>query len=855
MSHSALRIAERLLAASVGVFLVAWCLREDVQPDLYFHFAAGRWILENGLPHTNVFLAPNPDHPFVAHEWLFQVACWPLYQLGGAALLTVLKSLTVAATFAALAAACRRHGSQLRWLVLAAALVVAGNRFILRPEVVSLLGVALHVAFLTRDRGRLRTSTLVVLPLAQVVWSNAHGFSILGPVLVGGTLVATLAHAVLARRWGRWSVVTRLGAAPTGRDLWRLGALLGLECFASILNPYGLEAALYPVLLLSRANQEAASAGLSYRVVELVSPFAASLRGLPEIRLYLAWLALAPPLYLLALWRGRVGLQEGVIGGALAATSVLYLRNLPFAAIGLVVPTVAGLGVIVDTAREALGRTSARRARVVCAAVGVIVILALTRAVLDDRFHTNASYDARPGLGLGSFPRYESAVEFLEASPPPGGLYNNFGAGHFLIYARDGKRPLPSLCGNVDLYPRSHLRRYHEWLRGERPLGEELDRQGISDVLLDHRVEVDGSILRGLLAHPDWVLVHADSHALIFRRARSGQSAPEALDVGAFAARVRGWQFDDEEPDRFGATRLLRAVRLLPTRRLAPLGRLNAARLLELLGAVDAARELASEAAALAPDSPLVLRTLADLEQYHGDPKRAAKLWAELAVRMPRDPLPLVKQGLLALKHGRPREAVRHFQAATARDPDSQLARENLLTAWEVAGDPVELRRALAATKAISGGKRAYFLGSAAHLEGDLAYAEEHFAQAVERDPQLIPAWSLLAQVLGERDKLGEAEAAWARLGALSPRDGSVWRALGETRRRRLNIEGALRAWGRAIDVNPSDMKALLDSAEALLGLDRPKEALGLVRRVLDTSRGNKRALRLYERATLEDHD
>ena len=70
---------------------------------------------------------PLTDHPFVDHEWLFQVLAWPLFSLGGAAALTLVKSLVVLATFALMAAAGRRHGSQLRWVVLTVALVVAGS--------------------------------------------------------------------------------------------------------------------------------------------------------------------------------------------------------------------------------------------------------------------------------------------------------------------------------------------------------------------------------------------------------------------------------------------------------------------------------------------------------------------------------------------------------------------------------------------------------------------------------------------------------------------------------------------------------------------------------------------------------
>ena len=69
--------------------------------------------------------------------------------------------------------------------------------------------------------------------------------------------------------------------------------------------------------------------------------------------------------------------------------------------------------------------------------------------------------------------------------------------------------------------------------------------------------------------------------------------------------------------------------------------------------------------------------------------------------------------------------------------------------------------------------KRHYYLGSAAMLEGDLPFAEESFSAAVQADPLLSPAWSLFAQVLGQRGELERAEKAWLRLCALTPTDAS----------------------------------------------------------------------------------
>lgn len=805
------QLISRLLIGSVALLVVAWCLREDVQPDLYFHLAAGRSIWSEGLPDHNVFLAPHPDHAFVDHEWLFQVVAYPLYQLGGSRLLSLLKALFVLGTCAALASAARAV-PRARWVLIGLAVMVAGGRFVLRPEVLSFLGVALYLWALhpTRSNGEAgpSRSTLICLPIVQLLWSNCHGFSLLGPALLGMTLVARGAHAGISR-WGPEWIQTRLGPAPEG--LQRLALLLALVSVASLINPYGLEAALYPFLILARTGEDAASAGLNYQVVELMSPFRSELANQPEIRLYKLWLIAGPLLWLIAFWRSRRGasprarLEDLFAGALLCASSLAYLRNLPFAALGLILPSAAGLRALWELARERW--PEARSERLALGALGAASLLALlaARSVLSDDFHRNASYDARPGLAIAEFTAYPEAIQFWNQSPPAGEVFNNFGAGHYLIWRQEPHRPRPYICGNTDLYPGSQLKDYAKVMRGEVPAFPLLDAAGISDVFLDHRVEVPPAVLASFVAHPEWLLVHADRRCLIFRRQAPGIVA---LTPAELADQARTWDFPSEAPDAFAPTRALRALRLLPERLPNPLHRLQTAQLLQHFGQVDAARAQAEEARRIAPTSPLALQTLASIQEAARRPREAEHLWRELTTLVPADALPWVKLGLLALRSGELQDARRHFEEALRRDPSSLLARQNLLTVLELQRDPIGIRLALQ-DPGFPESRRLFHLGVAAELEHDWEAAAAGYGGAAAADPGLTPAWARWAEVLGRLQRWEEAEQTWTSLCKKSPKDGSAWRALGRVRRRLHDPEGALAAWLQAAQ-DPREVEALL---------------------------------------------
>jgi tetratricopeptide (TPR) repeat protein len=97
-----------------------------------------------------------------------------------------------------------------------------------------------------------------------VLWVNSHGVSVLGPVLVGWYALDKAAAWLWARRRG--------GPAPAAppREWKHLAGVLALVFLACLVNPYFLDGALYPLLLLPKTTVE----GNLYKqhIAELHSP-------------------------------------------------------------------------------------------------------------------------------------------------------------------------------------------------------------------------------------------------------------------------------------------------------------------------------------------------------------------------------------------------------------------------------------------------------------------------------------------------------------------------------------------------------------------------------------------------------
>jgi len=138
--------------------LLAWHSLSD--RDIWFHARAGRDILATGqVVHTNHYSYTAPDHPWLNHEWLFQlpvavlapghpvaetdpIAGWSFLRAGLAVILALLLVASGPPGAALPPAAGPRF---LVGAVLLAALGLLWTRLTLRPEIVSYSLLILHL--------------------------------------------------------------------------------------------------------------------------------------------------------------------------------------------------------------------------------------------------------------------------------------------------------------------------------------------------------------------------------------------------------------------------------------------------------------------------------------------------------------------------------------------------------------------------------------------------------------------------------------------------------------------------------------------------------------------------------------
>jgi hypothetical protein len=298
-------LAIPLLVLALGLLVEA---PARITGDTWFGLAAGRDIVQHGLPHSDRLMALTAGRPWQDQQWLAHLASYGLFDLGGLPLVYLVDAgCLVAALFIAIAAARSLGGSPMWVAAVASPVLLIQVPSAARAQTFAMPLFAALVWLLARDARSPDRRILLVLPLLAL-WANVHGSVLLASLLL---LLRCAVGAGTALRYGR------------PRDLWRY---LGLSC-AALLAPF---ASPYGPALIHYYKATATNGAFHAFISEWAGT---TLRGWPVYFVFAALVivgVLRPEI--------RLGLFGGLCLVALVLVGLDTMRNvvwLPYAAVVL----------------------------------------------------------------------------------------------------------------------------------------------------------------------------------------------------------------------------------------------------------------------------------------------------------------------------------------------------------------------------------------------------------------------------------------------------------------------------------------------------------------------------------------
>ncbi|HZZ99603.1 MAG TPA: hypothetical protein VFK07_02770 [Candidatus Paceibacterota bacterium] len=537
------------LAILVSFILVAlFCFHSinSINQDIGRHLKSGQiiWQTKNVFK-TNLFSFTEPDHPFIDHHWLSEVAMYLFERQAGLVGLVAAMALTMAATFALLYAGLRERVSPLAWvLATIAGLAVIADRTDIRPEIFSYLFLAYFLFAIFRSKYRTDRTTmasghisgllpnsgvdhssppspylqygsvraswspwtwasqlryflsnhpnfwLYFLPFVELAWANMHIYFPLGVGLIGLYMLETI-----FRRDPAWK---------------RLAWLTLATATATLINPNFLTGALEPFTILQHYG---------YSIVENQSIFFLKNYGilLTQINFFLLAGIIFVLSYIPAIrkYAFKNYIFEIVSGGVFLFLAADMIRNFgPFAI--LMTPILA---LNLESLFEKRN-WSASSLKFNTTAI-VLMILMMWATVTSSAyawFGTNSTFG--PSIPASA----QDGVDFVLDNHIAGPVFNNFDVGSYLIWKLYPEQKV-FVDGRPEAYSVDFFQNIYEPMQEDPQVFNHYakDVYHINYIFFDYRdiTPWAQSFLGWIQQDPNWPLVYHDNTIAIFLRRTS----------------------------------------------------------------------------------------------------------------------------------------------------------------------------------------------------------------------------------------------------------------------------------------------------------------------------------------------
>jgi tetratricopeptide (TPR) repeat protein len=481
--------------------------------DLWLHLRMGEYILQHGfVPSVDVLSASFLGKPWVDHEWLFQVLIHLVRQHWGFDGLIYMQAALVLVTCVLMFLLVY---SKDRLLVLVPALYfvlqVYQTRFTIRPDIFSLFFIVVYFLILTIYLNR-RWSAAALF-LVQVVWSNMHGYSLWGVIIVLALVLAETARRRLRLPW-EWNRAGRMTDEEYRRSFLVAAAVIAAMFF----TPQGIEGVLYPLRTLAGLSGD--SRIFFENIMELKPPlsWATALdlsRQLPfKALIFCSFVSFVfnrrkLNIGLLALWLAFLLFSLGAI------RNITYFAFIAFLSIGYNFRELR----FADIAPFRFNEPRLFYLSGVIASVCIAMQLVnYGSAVSAQGYYDFDRYQRKSemlGVSCRNFPA--KAVQFLIDNGIGGNFFNDFNSGAYLI-GRAFPGVMVYMDGRTELRGGAFFKRYQKiWNDGDSKVFiEEARKYQLTGAFLNMSGgPAPAKALKMFAAMPEWKPVYFDHDALI----------------------------------------------------------------------------------------------------------------------------------------------------------------------------------------------------------------------------------------------------------------------------------------------------------------------------------------------------
>jgi len=230
LSHSVL-----FWISEIALWLIAFAAAFKVagDPDMGWHLANGQYTLQNWVQRGDVYSWTMPNYPWVSHEWLTEVFMVWINSATGLLGLSIIFGILIVFIFWLAARADQRSKSNSILLAIVG-IAISYSIIGVRPQMLTLLGVAILLNLLFAWRRTQNFRLLLWLPVLFFVWANFHAGFASGFIILAVFGIAEFLRWIFTPAQHR-----KLQKVISFRHLLQLAGLSFAGLVATFINPYG----------------------------------------------------------------------------------------------------------------------------------------------------------------------------------------------------------------------------------------------------------------------------------------------------------------------------------------------------------------------------------------------------------------------------------------------------------------------------------------------------------------------------------------------------------------------------------------------------------------------------------------
>ncbi|MBN1384566.1 MAG: tetratricopeptide repeat protein [Elusimicrobia bacterium] len=481
--------------------------------DVWLHLAAGKYIVNNfKVPFLDPFSYTAVNKFYIDSNWLYQIILYVFYINIGFWGIFIYRLLVIGAVFYILFNLGKKSNFYISTLCIFLTLVIANQRFMIRPEMFSYLFSVLFIMILDKfiigkDNSKVYARPVYILPVLQVLWTNMHASFVFGPVIIGCYVFGEFLQNRKDFKPLLLTFILCIAVCFVNPYGYRL-VFYPLECIAM---QYGYKVLFYPYLLFDKIDSHTVSYFKS--VSEMMPTFVADTGSFHKSAFAILMIVSCVSFFI----SKRFSASRFLVYGIFLCIGFLAIRNASYFAFVAAFITIVNFEKIKELQLPVNGKTQ-KVLGYIYVVFTIVLFFVMAVGIIVNKYYKYEKSIKRFGIGKENILYPSGAIGFIKNSDLKGNIFNDALIGGYFVWECFPERKVFT-DGRLQVYGDEFLAEYKNVIDNPGVYWKKVaDKYRFTHVLLHPLSPHSKKLIRYLYKSKSWKLSYLDESGVVFTK-------------------------------------------------------------------------------------------------------------------------------------------------------------------------------------------------------------------------------------------------------------------------------------------------------------------------------------------------